>query len=246
MKRLALILTLVIFSAASLGADVYIKSKTHTDPFEMMGQSQPAKDEVTEQWIGNNTFATSSSRQNMVIDLNKQVMYIIYPQSQSYVEASLPLDMTKLLPEQIAQMMAMFKVTAKVTANGQTKKIGQWNCAGYDVEMNMTGMMPMTMNMKTWATTDVPFDWKNYMDKMLPTVMKASSVNMPFGEDVLNEFKKIEGYQVAAEMTMTMMGTTLRIITEVEEISEKPAPAGIYAVPAGYKKQDKLTLQQDF
>lgn len=244
MKRLALILTLVIFSAASLGADVYIKSKTHTDPFEMMGQSQPAKDEVTEQWLGNNTFATSSSRQNMIIDLNKQVMYIVYPQSQSYVEASLPIDMAKLLPEQIAQMMAMFKVTAKVTANGQTKKIGQWNCAGYDVEMNMTGMMPMTMKMSTWATTDVPFDWKSYMEKMLPTVMKASSVNMPFGEDVLNEFKKIEGFQVAAEMTMTMMGATLRIITEVEEISEKTAPAGIYAVPAGYKKQDKLTLQQ--
>ncbi len=246
MRKSFLILTLIIVSFALVNADVYIKTKTHTDAFQMMGQSQPAKDEFTEQWIGKNTFANISNNQNMVIDLNKSVMYIIYPQSQSYVEAQLPLDIAKLLPEQAAQMMSMFKMTVTVKPNGQTQKVGKWNCSGYDVVMNLTGMMPMTMNMKVWATTDVPFDWKGYAEKMFPAVLKASSASMPFGDDMINEFKKIKGFQVASEMTMSLMGANMRVTTEVLEITTKPAPAGTYGVPAGYKKQDKMTLRQGF
>lgn len=244
MKKLVLIVTLVIVSFAFLSADVYIKTKTHRDAFEMMGQKQPAKDEITEQWLGKNKFATKTSNQNMVIDLGKSVMYVIYPQTKSYVEAQLPLDMAKLLPEQMAQMMSMFKLTVTVTPNGQTKKVGKWNCSGYDVVMSLTGMMPMTMNMKVWASKDVPFDWKTYMDKMFPNLMKVQSANMPFGEEMLNEFKKIKGYQVASELTMSIMGANMRVTTEVVEITEKPAPAGTYSVPAGYTKQDKMTIQR--
>jgi hypothetical protein len=35
----------------------------------------------------------------------------------------------------------------------------------------------------------------------------------------------------------------MKASTIVTEISTKPAPAGVYAVPAGYTKQDKLTMQ---
>jgi hypothetical protein len=47
-------------------------------------------------------------------------------------------------------------------------------------------------------------------------------------------------------MTMNMMGANMRVTTEVVEVSQKPAPAGTYSVPVGYKKQDKLTIKQGF
>lgn len=241
MKKLLLILTLVIVSFAFLSADVYIKTKTHTDAMEIMGQKQPAKDEVSEQWIGDNKFANISSNQSTIIDINKSRLYVVYPQTKSYVEAELPLDMSKLLPEQIAQMMSMMKVTVTVTPSGETKKIGKWNCSGYDAVMDI---MSMKMNMKIWATTDVPFDWKSFGEKMLPNIMKISSAQMSFGEDMINEFKKIKGYQVASEMTMNMMGANIHVTSEVLEISKKTAPAGTYSVPAGYTKQDKMTIKR--
>jgi hypothetical protein len=244
MKKLILILSVFVIFTALITADVYIKTKTHTDAFEMMGKKQPAKDQVSEQWLGKNKFATITGIQNMVFDIGKSVMYIIYPKTKTYVEAQLPLDMSKLLPEQMAQMMSMIKVTVKVSPTSQTKTIGKWKCNQYDVVMNIQAMMSMTMNMKIWATTDVPFDWKTYMDKMFPNLMKLQSANMPFGEDMLNEFKKIKGYQVASELTMSIMGANMRVTTEVVEISKKSAPSGIYSVPAGYKKQDKLTIKQ--
>ncbi|MGB8951566.1 MAG: hypothetical protein WCC06_02710 [Candidatus Aminicenantales bacterium] len=246
MKKLIFILTAIIATASFLGADVHIKSKTHTDAFEMMGQVQPAKDELTEQWIGNNIFATFSSKQNMVIDLNKNMMYVIYPQDKSYVEAQLPLDLSKLLPPEAAQMLSMFQVTAKVTPTDETKKVGDWNSTGYDMEMNFTGMMSMTMNLKIWASTEVHFDWKTYMEEMYPAVLKVSSISMPLTDDIVNEFKKIKGFQVASEMTMNIMGANMRVTTEVIEIAEKPAPAETYSVPAGFTKKDTLSLQRDF
>ena len=41
---------------------------------------------------------------------------------------------------------------------------------------------------------------------------------------------------------MEVMGNSMNDDHEVVEISKKTAPAGIYAVPAGYTKQDKIDI----
>jgi len=240
MKKLILVVTLVVISFAFLNADVYIKTETHTDAFEIMGQKRPAKDLVTEQWLGDNKFAQIAENQTMLLDLNKEVMYVIYPGSKSYVEAKLPLDMSKLVPEQMAAMMNMMKMTVTVNPTGESKKVGNWNCKGYDITMSMS---MMTVKMKSWVTQEVPFDWKAFSEKMYPQVMKLSG-SMGLDENALKEFKKLEGFQVAVEMTMNMMGKDIKTTSHVVEISKKSAPAGTYSVPQGYTKQDRLTMNR--
>lgn len=218
-----------------LPADVYIKTNVHTDAFAMMGQNQPAKDEVMEQWVGNNQLVNKTGDKVMIMDMNKKMMFIVNSKDKTYVETALPLDMSKLVPKEAASMISMMKVTVKVTANGQTKKVNKWSCSGYDVEMSM---MMMQMKMKVWATTDVPFDWKLF-SKMYANVSK-----MQFMDDAaIAELMKINGYQVASEMTMDTMGSKLNVTSQVVEITQKPAPAGIYTVPAGYSKKDKLSME---
>jgi len=160
---------------------------------------------------------------------------IFNPKEKSYVETSLPLDMSKLMPKEMAPMMAMMKMTVKVTSNGQTQKINNWNCSGYDVDMSVSMMQ---MKMKVWATTDVPFDWKAFA-KMYTNVYKMSFMD----DAALAELMKINGYQVASEMTMNMMGANMKVTTQVVEIAKKDAPAGVYAVPPGFIKKDLLSLQ---
>ncbi len=235
MKKALFVLIVVLAVALLLPADVYIKTNVHTDAFSMMGQNQPAKDEVTEQWVNNNQLANRSGERIMIMDMNKKLMYVVNLKDKSFVETSLPLDMTKLLPPEAASMASMMKVTVKVTPNGQNKKISQWNCAGYDVDMNM---MMMQMKMKVWASTEVPFDWKMF-SKMYANVSK-----MQFMDDAaIAEFMKINGFQVASEMSMDMMGSKMRVTSQVVEISQKPAPAGTYAVPAGFKKEKSLSME---
>jgi hypothetical protein len=237
MKKLCVFFSLVLMLAAFARADVYIKSKTHTDAFAVMGQSQPAKDETTEQWMGDDRFATITPEMTFIVDLKKNMLYWINHGNKTYLESTLPFDMAKLLDPQMAQMMGqMMKMTVTVTPNNQTKTIGQWECSGYDVAMNM---MMMPMKMSVWASTDVPFDVDKFM-KLYMNVMKAQ---LRLDDAAVQEMMKVKGYWIATEMNADIMGAKMHNTTEVVEISNKTPGALVYSVPAGYTKKDKLTME---
>jgi predicted SpoU family rRNA methylase len=230
MKKLFLVVTLVLLSAAFLSADIYIKQETKTGAF--MGQA--AKDIVQEQWFGNNRIATITQDNSFIINMAEKKFYMINHKSKTYVESTLPLDIAKLMPDQMAGMMkAMMEgMTVSVQANGQSKKVGNWNTKGYDVNITMMGM---NMKMVFWASTDVPFDWK----KLALLSGELYKAQMRLGEKFVEEFKKIEGYPVASDMEM--MGMKVSMVTS--EISEKTPSANIYTPPAGYTKKDKFGME---
>ncbi|MDQ1351900.1 MAG: hypothetical protein QG657_2206 [Acidobacteriota bacterium] len=230
MKKLFLVLTLVLLSVAFLSADVYIKQQTKTGAF--MGQ--PAKDMIQEQWFGNNRITTITQDTQFIINVAEKKFYMINHNTKTYVESTLPLDMAKLMPEQMAGMMKsmMEGMTVSVQANGQSKKVGNWNTKGYDVNMTMMGMQ---MKMIFWASTDVPFDWK----KLANLSGELYKAQMRLSEKFVEEFKKVEGYPVASDMEM--MGIKVSMVTVV--IAEKTPPANLYTPPAGYSKKDKFAME---
>lgn len=239
MKKLILVLTLVFFTIAFLSADIYIRTKTHTDAVNMMGTEQPAKDEIVVQWIGDGIFTNITKKQSIIIDLKKKVMLMLMHGSKTYVETTLPLDMKKLLPEQVVKMMGMMKVKIKVTPTTETKTINKWKCIGYDMEMDM---MMMKMKSRLWITQDVPFDWNKFQEQMGLETFKAAMAQMDIDENALNEFRKLKGFQIASALTMSVMGQDIKVTSEVLEITKKSAPAGIYKVPVDYKKTSKLSM----
>jgi hypothetical protein len=237
MKKAFMALTLILALTVAAGADIYIKQKVHSDGFSMMGQSQPATDGVSEQWIGDTQFAMLSEKQSSIVDLKKNVMYLVNHANKTYIEAKLPFDFASLLPPEVAQMMAgMMKMTVSVAPNGQKKTIGQWNCDGYDVTITM--MMPLKMTV--WATKNVPFDLNAYFEKVYGTFLKAQ---FKLDETAVAEMKKVQGFWIASETNMEMMGQSIKSSTEVVEISKKTPPPTVYAVPPGYTKQDKLSMK---
>ena len=236
MKRLFITLFLVFAIAApsAFSADYYIKQISHTDAFAMMGQEQPARDDIIHMWLGDDKMAMEMPQMKVIIDLSKDVMYWINHQSKTYVEMTLSLDLDKYFPAQIMQMMGDVSMTVDETGEKQT--FGSWNCTAYDMTVNI---MMMEMKQKVWASTDVPFDWKDYSQKMMP---KLSQAMMRLGDESLEEMLKIEGFQIRTEITMNMMGNDMKSWQEVQEITKKDAPAGTYAPPEGYTKKDKLEM----
>ena len=190
-----------------------------------------------ETWIGNDVSATLAQDSSYVVDLKKNVFYMVSHKTKSYVESALPLDFTKLLPPEAAAMAGMFKMTAKVTPTTETKKIGQWNSTRYNVTMTIMGM---NMQMTSWASTEVPFDVSLYSAKLMGPLLKGQ---MHLDDASVQEMMKIKGYQIASETVMEMMGAKVRTTTEVLEISQKAPPAGTYAPPAGYAKKPSLSMQ---
>jgi hypothetical protein len=237
MKKILIFAAIMAVAALSLSADIYVKSKSHTDAMAIMGQNTPAKDDVSEQWISENALAQIGKDQGFVINLKKNMMYIINYGSKSYVETTLPLDYAKLLPPQMAAMAGMMAMTATVTPGNETKKVGNWNCSLYNMNLSVMGM---AMPMKVWDSTDVPFDTAKYAS-LFANLMKGQ---MRLDDASVKEFQKIKGFQIATEMNADIMGAKMHTSSEVMEIAVKAAPAGVYEAPAGFTKKDKLSMDE--
>jgi hypothetical protein len=240
MKKVLLMSMVIMILFPFLNAEIYIKTKSHTGAFEIMGQKKPENVAYSEQWITDTRMVHTRLQQTTVVDLDKKVVYIIYHGSKTYVETPLPLNMKKVLPTEMLAMMSMWKINARTTPSGETKKIKGWNCKGYNVDIAM-GMM--SIKIKTWATTDIAINWKNFTEKLYPPLLQAI-MGQGMDEETLNQYLVIEGLQVSSDITLNIMNQEIKSTREVVEIADKPAPPGIFSVPDGYKKQDKIIIQK--
>jgi len=236
MKKLVAFVLGMAAASLSLSADIYVKTITHRQASSSMDITIPEQTTVAEQWISGKKIAMGSEPITYIIDIARNSAIFLIPALKTYIETTLPIDMIKLMPAEIGNMAASLQYTATVKPSGETKKIREWNCVGYDVVVSMRGS---AFAMKIWATTDVPFDLTNYQE-MLGAVQKAQ---MFVGEATVKEFAKIKGIQVATETTREINGIQIRMTTEVVEISQKDAPRGIFDVPAGYAKKATLSLE---
>jgi len=237
MIRILSSVLLVLLASPSFAADVFVKIKTHSDAVAVGGQSQPARDAVTEQWYGPGRTAQSGGDGGFIVDLDKNMAYMVNHRDKSYVPLPLPIDIAKVLPPDVAQMASRMQMTATVSPTSETKTIGSWPCTAYDVSLAVAGM-PMTM--RVWASTEVPAALIESAAKVTPVFLQGQ---MRLTDESVKEFAKIKGFQVATELTADMMGARMRTTTEVVEIVEKPAPAGTFAPPAGYAQKATLSLQ---
>jgi len=237
MKKFLVFAVIVCTAVGLARADVYIKSNSHSDAMSMMGQNQPARDTVTEQWMSDDAFATITPDTTILLDFKKNTFVMINHAKKTYVETTLPLDMAKLMPPQAAQYIAMMKPTVSVTATGQSKTVGNWPCTGYEATITMMGM---PMKETIWATKDTGVNMQRYMDQAFGAILKST---MFFDDAAVAEFKKIQGFPISTEMNMEIMGAKMHTSTEVVEITEKAPPAGTYAIPAGYTRTETLSME---
>jgi len=250
MKKLILLvifaLILILFFSLFLSADVYVKVVERTEAYEMSGKRAPEKVEIKEQWLAKDKFAIFSKDLNIIVDYQKEKLYFIVHKSKKYYEFPTSIDMKKLqelIPPKAAEIISSIKISdVKVNLSGQKIKVANWNCQ--EIELEMVIMIPALnimpkFKMKLWATKDVPFDYKKYAGGMGEFygkfVMELLNVDENSRKE-LEKMDKIEGFQIAAEVTVNMFGSEIKVESQVLEVVEKPAPPGIYSVPKGYTK----------
>lgn len=229
-------------------ADVYIMQKNHTDGFSMMGQDQPARDDVFVTWMGKDRARMDHGEDtSIILRMDRNALYIINHADMTYLEAEIggkedilssvlaAADLSSEEQAQAKKMMrgltSMMKPKVSVTETGETKKIKDWNCTKYGMTMSMMGATTVS---EVWATEDIKIDYGLY--RGLTFSMMGGT---PGVEDMLKEMEKIKGLVVLSTGTMSMMGKDVNSTQELVEVSEKSAPAAAYEIPTGYKKQGK-------
>lgn len=237
----------LLLGAVSLKADIYMKQKTHTDGFTMMGQTQPAKDELTVTWIAKDkSRSDTDNKKTTLMRLDKGLIYEIDHQKKTYRE--MPLNIKQMIDENAAEkgeeakeFAAMAQEMAeafaesmevKVTETPEKKKIGNWNCRKYIIN---TSMAMGEVVSEAWASPELNIDWKSYL--MLTNAMMAGSPGFEKMIDkIYKEMSRVKGMIVLQSNSTKVMNTEVKSTTELLEFGEQNPPAGTYDLPTGYKK----------
>ncbi len=244
MKKIVAVIFILLTGWAFANADVYIKIKTHTDSYYDAGVIMPAEDSIEEIWIGERKIVFISENQTKIYDLENNLVSIIFPKNKIYAQSPLPLDRSKLLTDQYYSQLQMFKIKGIVRKTDETKKIGKWKCQKYELETWIMdeGNRIVEKDISLWMTMEVPFDLDMY-GKAAANERKLRDPR--YDDDLLSEWNKIKGCQMALEMTSYYRGVKRKYYEEVVEISEKNPPEGIYSVPPGYTRKERL-FRRDF
>lgn len=250
MKKLALIVILILFAALFLGADVYTKSVERVKGYEMMGQKQQETVRMKDRWYGKSKYAEIGKDTTTIIDLDKEKMYIALHDSKTYFEIPTDLDGKKLLDfitslsSKAADIVKSIIITdAKVNIRSETKKIANWDCAASEFEIVImipaVNMIPK-FKMKMWMTNDVPKDYEKFSEMgefLIQSIIGVLNIDENSQKE-LAKLETVDGFQIAAEITFEIFGTRIEVESQCLEVTEKPAPPGIYSVPDGYTKKD--------
>jgi len=239
MKRMLLVVLAIALIAGPAVADVYVRIDSHTGEYYQNGMVRPAEDETSELWIGEKRLAFLTNALKLVIDLEKNRFIMVTLSDQGYVEGELPLTFGTFLSEQEAGQMAMYAYKGSVKKLDQTKKIGEWNCQGYEILnwIDYQGGKVNERDMVAWVTAEVPCDLKT-LNEMTRHLLTLSN----FSEDLVTQMLTIEGLRIVAESTRFSEGMAITTTERVVALEEKEAPAGIYEAPQDGAKKETLTL----
>lgn len=229
MKRTLFFAIIALFFLPNLlFADLYMKSVTRTDPFQMMGQRQEATSATQEVWIGENKMRLDSEGNSIIFNLENNQFYILYHRQKKYFQTALPIDMKNILPEDQADFMDMMKFTLKIEPLGEKRKIKEWDCTNY--KMEMTSQM-VNITSTIWATEDIKVDQES-----LNKFYMNTSALQNIASETLEEFTKIKGVQVMTESSSEIMGTEVRQRTELQTAEIVELPKDHYSIPEGYER----------
>ncbi len=249
MRKLLISFVVMVFLslATQSWADDYLKTRHVSEAYEVMGQKQPATEEIVETWISANKARMNSGTSSSVIMRgDKKVLYMLDHGKRTYTEV--PLDFSKAMSnmteeqggdqqmaEMMAQMMgAMMKVNASVVDTQTTKTVNDWNCRVYELTMNMP--MGNTVS-EICATEEIDLDMSVY--NKIGHAMMAGQQGF---DELLREMEKIKGVSVLTISKATVMGATIVSREELMEHKSMSAPAGSFDIPEGYTKQDFMAM----
>lgn len=237
MKKTVFIAHVILILGSIAFADICIKEEVWREEYSEGKKIGSEKEGTNELWIGKSRVSYSVPGNTLIVDLDKNQFVFIHHKSKTYVEATLPLDMTNVLSERLQARFRTQKTTGTVKETGETMKIMEKECKAYEVNMQeLVGSVAVRDSVITvWATTDLSFDWKG-MDTLMENLRKIHNRD----EKLRNELKKIKGIQMLLESAAEEGGAALKYVEKVVEMSEKEPPPSVYSVPPGYEKREKI------
>ena len=240
MKRLIALFALWLLVPLTVHGALYIKQKEHTDAHYHHGSIDPEVNRDIEQWISGKRMAMEFENRKIIIDLAKKKMVILLKDKKEYVEADLPLDLAAVVDESIVPLIQMYKTTGEVETLEEKKELPEGPCRGYRITswIPYEGTRYNETEMVSWVTEKVKVDLDTYTD-LVTEFYRLENLH----EDFIKIAREIKGLSLQSASTRYAEGNAVTTTSSVVTMEEREAPEGLFAVPEGFSKKDKLTRE---
>jgi len=237
-----LVLLLVLIVPAVVCAGHKLTSVVHTDSMQVAGQTIPAQNDTTVTWLAKDMArADQGDTMSFIVRADQDKLFMIDHIRKEYVE--MPLIGLHGMMEQMAleqaggdkeaadlilkQMKSMMQMKITVTPANETKKIKEWNCHKYNIDLQI-GQGGATI--ETWTTEDIKADWEMYS-----RISHAAMAQIPGFGEAMEEMKKIKGAIVSQVVVLEMMGQRMTSHNNLISVEEGTPPVGHFDLPKDYK-----------
>ncbi len=223
-------LAAVAFLAPRTAAETLLTHSVHTEAYSKDGVEVPAKESQRTLWLGRQRMRFETEDSTILVRLDQQKMYLLDARTKVANVIDLPFEFRRYFPPEVRERMEKNAPFATVTPQDETRKIGEWQARRHIVSIKTAGAP--TSREEVWATKDLPIDLAEYGEL-------SHQVNLlrAGGGFLAEEMKRLEGIPVLTNRVRFVDGVEIKSREELVSVEEKPAPEGLFDVPADYAQK---------
>ncbi len=231
-RRLSLLPVLLLMLALPAAADSLLTVKSHTDAFQVDGETQPARDTTIKIWVSTDKLRRDDADSSAILRLDLNRLYVLRHADKTWSALPLPIDFVRLMPKGSEQTGALWaqqmQLTVQVKPTQEKKTFGAW--AARKLGMSITNATGMKIESTLWLSQDVP-TWPA-LNRLAATLAALQ----PGSAAWVDALEKLDGFPVLREDRVEAMGARINTREELQTVETRDAPTGTYDPPADYKE----------
>jgi hypothetical protein len=237
MNKVTVVFLMVLMGTVFLSADIYIREKEHIDAYQAGIKKTPAREGENEIWVGKYRAVYITPAEIYIYDKKMKKVRFVNRREKTYVEADVPLDLSRLYSRETAARMKTFKVRGTARRTDKTRTILNKKCTAYKLHywVDAGGSKYIESKGMLWVYEDIGPGFAVFNE-----LMELIRLRDNRDEAFRREMQKAGGVQMRSDITHTQQGISIGTWSEVIELSKKDPPAGVYEVPGGYTLKEAL------
>ena len=239
------VLSLCLFFASSLAADVLLTKKRDADEFIFQGRAAPgAKNQKVEIWIGPDRVRRDAGPMTLILRLDQKKLYFVNHADRTWSATDLRQEgarWTATATYIFSPGQEVWRWHARTELTKETRKVGSWQAARHQVALSNETGTAERIRLDWWVAPDV-----KVADAPLRTLMLLLASLGPAGDEWLATVLAIPGHPVLYEQVEKQPDVDIKVREELVSVQEKEAPGGIYEVPAGYRVIDLAEYHESY
>jgi hypothetical protein len=225
--------------AGSSVGDWYFREEIRWERFVFFLRTASKVRQVNELWIGEDRAAYLEPGRRIVLDRSRRTFTYLNTSDRTYVQWKLPLDGVDLFSPELERERRELSYGAAVEPTGRSRKIRGYECREYSVTTwaEREGRRDSFESLHVWATTELEVDHA-LVEQLIDLFRRLQ----PRTAKAVEQLGLIRGIQLRIEYDGPgNFVVRERLVAEDVEIIRRTPPSGIYEVPDGYTRKQRLT-----